>query len=300
MNSISLIITAIILPVAVAVLFVLFTKWRRSKDKRKSPLNQKRLHLPGEQLRLRIEKLTDDMQDSLTLLIIIGPAMLAAFFYSKLRPYGLTFEPSDWVFVVFFLVVIFCAVRKLNTEINQRRIAKEGLSAELITAQNLLLLMGEGCLVFNDIPANSGGPNAKSFNIDHVVIGPHAVFMIETKSRKKSTQIDESWKVFYDGKTLRFPDHADSKILEQAKAQARWLLDYLNSATGENVKVVPVVALPGWFVENQTATAHSEVVVSNCRNPKFMLSEKFGLPISEAQKRRISHAITQRYPEIEM
>lgn len=300
MDFISLIIAAIILPVAAAVFFVLFTKWRRSKEKRKSPLNQKRVYLPGEQLRLRIEKITDDMQDSLTLLIVIGPAMLAAFFYSKLRPYQLTLTPGDWVFVVFFLAVIFYAVRKLNTEINQRRIAKEGLSAELITAQNLLPLMGEGCIVFNDVPAISQGPNAKAFNLDHVVIGPSAVFMVETKSRKKSTQIDASWKVFYDGKSLRFPDHSDTKILEQTKAQSRWLADYLTSATGESVKVVPVVALPGWFVENQTATAQSEVVVSNCRNPKFMLSEKFGLQIPEAQKRRISHAITQRYPEIDM
>lgn len=300
MNLIVFILAATFLPLAIAVLVVFFVRWRRSKDKRRSPLNQKRIHLPGEQLRVRIEKLNDDLYDCLIMLMIIGPVMLVAYFYTKLKPYGISWSAGDWVFPVFFLITVFITLRRLVSIKNKSRNAKEGLSAELITAQNLLPLMGEGCVIFNDVPASTVGPNAKSFNIDHVVIGPHAVFMIETKSRKKSTEIDESWKVFYDGKTLRFPDHADSKILEQAKAQARWLLDYLNSATGENVKVVPVVALPGWFVENQTATAHSEVVVSNCRNPKFMLSDKFGIPISEAQKQRISHAIVQRYPEVEI
>lgn len=181
-----------------------------------------------------------------------------------------------------------------------RVVAREGLAAELITAQNLLPLMGSGCLVFNDIPAKSEGPNGKPFNIDHVVIGPNAVFMVETKSHKKPGKLDESWKVFYDGKSLKFPDYRDTAMLEQAKRQTKWLSDYLFSATGEVVKVISVVALPGWYVENTSANAHSDIIVSNCKNSKFMLNEKYGENLDAARKQRIAHAIIQRYPDLDI
>lgn len=295
-----LVVFVISFPVLAAVIYVSLAKWRRAKDARRSPLNQKRFHLPGEQLRLRIEKLTDDMNDGLMLLMMSGPVMLVAYFYLKLKPHGLYWAKGDWFFPFFFVCLLLFIIRKLHRDIESRRLAKEGLAAELIVAQNLLPFMSQGCLVFNDIPAKSEGPNGREFNIDHVVIGPHAVFAIETKSRKKSTKIDESWRVAYDGKALKFPEYQDTAMQDQARSQARWLAAYLASATGEPVNVVPVVALPGWYVEYTAANISADVVVSNCKNPKFILSSRFGPAMGDAQKQRIAHAITQRYPELDV
>src|SRR5690606_12735252 len=133
------------------------------------------------------------------------------------------------------------AVRKSIRLRTKRLRLGEGLKAELMTAQLLMPLAVRGCHVFHDIPADN-------FNLDHVVIGPYAVVMVETKSRKKSGKGRQSAQVRYGGKTLHFPDHANTKAVEQARHEARWLADFLRQAAGEPTPVVPVVALPGWFV----------------------------------------------------
>jgi hypothetical protein len=64
--------------------------------------------------------------------------------------------------------------------------------------------MALGCTVLHDVPGHR-------FNIDHVVIGPRAVYAVETKSVRKPK---ENYKVIYDGERLHFPGFADRKRLE--------------------------------------------------------------------------------------
>jgi hypothetical protein len=111
---------------------------------------------------------------------------------------------------------------------------------------------------------------APGFNIDHVVIAPGGVFAIETKHRLKPTTgrgLDNA-RVSFDGKALRFPDWTDTKTAEQAAAQARWLSERLTRATGLSVTARPIIALPGWYVEN---TNRGEVWAMNPKNCGFML-----------------------------
>lgn len=300
MYSYLLFIIVLIGPIFLAVAFVLIWKWWNARSGKRSPLNQKRVYLPGEQLRIRIDNLNDDISSYLITLIMVGPYSLLVVFYRKIKEIDVSFTATDGFVIVLAALTTAFAINAIIKSMRLRNLAREGLAAELITAQNLLPLMGSGCLVFNDIPAKTEGPNGKLFNIDHVVIGPYAVFMIETKSHKKPGKLDDSWKVFYDGKTLKFPDFRDTAMLEQAKRQAKWLSDYLFSATGETVKIIPVLSLPGWYIENINASAHADVIVSNCKNPKFMLSDKHGPIIEPAKKQRIAHAIIQRYPELDV
>jgi hypothetical protein len=173
------------------------------------------------------------------------------------------------------------------------RKAREGRIAELAVAQNLSLLIADDAMVFRDFPCDG-------FNIDHIVIGRGAVFAVETKSRRKPpSRGSESAKVIYDGARLTFPQHTETRPLEQAEAQAKWLERFLASGTCESVRIVPVLALPGWFVEN-TAKAKAPVLVSNCRNPAFMSSEKFGPTLPEAMRKRIAHVLSERYPLVEI
>ncbi len=300
MYSYLLFIVVLAGPVFLAVgIVVAWKRWNARSGKR-SPLNQKRIHLPGEQLRIRIDDLSEDIGGQLITLIMVGPYSLLVVLYIKIKAIQVNVTATDIFVAVIAILTIVFAIRALIKAMKLRMLAREGLAAELITAQNLLPLMGSGCLVFNDIPAKPEGPNGKSFNIDHVVIGPNAVFMVETKSHKKPGKLDESWKVFYDGKTLKFPDYRDTSMLEQAKRQTKWLSDYLFSATGDIVKVISVVALPGWYIENTSANAHSEIIVSNCKTPKFMLSDKYGPALDSVKKQRIAHAIIQRYPDLDV
>jgi hypothetical protein len=63
---------------------------------------------------------------------------------------------------------------------------------------------------------------------------------------------------------------------------------------GEPFRVVPVVALPGWFVENKSQ--RPDVLVTNGHNPGFMASDSFGPAFTDAMRKRIAHVLIERYP----
>lgn len=152
--------------------------------------------------------------------------------------------------------------------------------------------MALGCTVLHDLPA-------EHFNIDHVVIGPRAVYAVETKSVRKPPANDKKdhFKVAYDGKTLRFPDFSDSKRLQQTKRQADWLKVYLKQATGLAVPVVPALALPGWWIDPIGQAAGSEVSVFNPagRGANFM-ADGAGALLDAGQTALITQALVMRYP----
>lgn len=147
--------------------------------------------------------------------------------------------------------------------------------------------------VYHDFPADK-------FNIDHIVIAGSAVFAIETKSRKKPAEKGrESAKVRYDAQQLFFPKHTEVKPIEQAGYQAAWLEKLLHRAVGEPVRVIPLLALPGWFIERTNRDVRAAVLVSNCTNVGFMMSEKFGAAMPESLRKRVAHVLTERYPPLQ-
>jgi hypothetical protein len=128
-----------------------------------------------------------------------------------------------------------------------------------------------GCFIFHDIQAGK-------FNIDHVVVSPGGVFAIETKSRLKPVTGGgmRDAEVTYDGVSLKFPGWSESKPLQQAKAQSKWLGSQLSRSTGDDVQVRAVLALPGWYVNPK---ARGDVIVLNPKNCGWMakMAESNGL-----------------------
>ncbi len=149
-------------------------------------------------------------------------------------------------------------------------------------------------MVFHDFPADR-------FNIDHIVVAPHAVYAVETKSRRKpATGGKAAARVGYDGTALSFPTHVERRPIDQAKAQAEWLRRFLTSALGEPVGVTPVLALPGWYVDLSREGSRAEVIVNNLRNPLFLM--KMGGNTSApdtVRQKRVAHALAERYPALE-
>ena len=86
------------------------------------------------------------------------------------------------------------------------------------------------------------------FNIDHVVISPNGIYLIETKTyskpAKKESKISfDSDNVFVDRRVV------DRQPIRQAKALSKWLQELLQKSTGEKFFIQPVILFPGWFVE---------------------------------------------------
>jgi hypothetical protein len=168
-----------------------------------------------------------------------------------------------------------------------------GYFGERVVAECLEPLKAQGWRVFHDVPAAAG---VKEFNLDHVAVGPGGVAVIETKTRRKSTNTRpgfEGHKVFFDGHELVWPWGEDSHGLGQAERNAVWLADTLLEETGERIPVMPILALPGWWVEMKPASNPRACRVTNPKNLPQLLS-RGPTVLTESQHATIVMKLEQR------
>lgn len=146
------------------------------------------------------------------------------------------------------LLLIAGSAARVVRLLSARRSYQLVLSGERILDEQLNQLQAQNCHVFHDFPALGFG------NIDHIVVGPAGVFAIETKARPGFGKVlpgRRDHQVAFDGRALHFPDGADEHNLDQTERNANWLGDYLERAIGERVKVVPILTLPGWYIDRE-------------------------------------------------
>ena len=271
--------------------FFLYRKWQ-DRAGRKDPIANKRVYGAGEQLRARIEDETDSMMGGLMVLFFVGPLFLAGWAMQQIDWTSVRLGWNEGFWFLAFLLMAGWAIHRIVKHGGRRRRGLAGLKAEMFTAQELNRLIGDGCTVLHDV-------HAEGFNLDHVVIGPHAVFVVETKSVRKPTSsaAQDHFKVVYDGECLRFPDFVSRKAIQQTQRQAQWLAAYLKQATNTTVPVIATVALPGWWIES-TGNARSQVRVFNPagRGASFMSDERNGRTLDAGAAALIAQALVMRYP----
>jgi hypothetical protein len=118
-----------------------------------------------------------------------------------------------------------------------------GMRGEMSVGQRLEELRALGYRVFHDIPQ-------KGFNIDHVLIGPGGVFVIETKTISKPAARDA--RVTYDGERILIDGHErDRDPIAQVQACADRIGEILLRATNRQPPIRQVVLFPDWFVAKQ-------------------------------------------------
>jgi hypothetical protein len=81
-----------------------------------------------------------------------------------------------------------------------------------------------------------------------VIIGPHGVFAIETKTPSKP----KGGIVVYDGESVAVGQYRSDKPVIQARAAARSVQEILRKMTGHEPRVTPVLLYVNWFVEIYT------------------------------------------------
>lgn len=105
-------------------------------------------------------------------------------------------------------------------------------------------LIPYGARVIHDVPGDG-------FNLDHVVIAPQGVFVIETKTRSKPRHGDA--RVTMTDAGMRVAGHApDRDPIQQVRASCRWVSELLSESTGEAIQARGVVVFPGWFIDPMT------------------------------------------------
>jgi hypothetical protein len=87
------------------------------------------------------------------------------------------------------------------------------------------------------------------FNLDHVVISAHGIYVVETKTMSKPWP---TAKIIVEGDALAVAGQVpDSNPIVQVTAAANWLERLLLESTGKRFLVRGVVVYPGWFVEQR-------------------------------------------------
>jgi hypothetical protein len=277
------VLVAEFIPIAVLSGFIFYARWRRKKRRERPPIEDKLLRTPGYSLSGKIEDLNDTVQ---TLLVAtVTSSLCFAFILTRPNPQNAS---ADYLpLAVLALIPAICIVIILR-KANKLRMFRFGLLGEQFMAEQLQTLAGYR--VFHDIPG--GG----KWNVDHVAVGPAGVFAIETKCRSKKpsrNNLREQDAVF-DGKIIHFPWFEDRKVVDQARANARWLGGMLTKATGERVTTQPIIALPGWLV---TLKTNSDLkVLSGKQVPGYIAS----LPATLSPKaiQQISYQLEQRCRDV--
>jgi Nuclease-related domain len=205
----------------------------------RSPLKAKPLRVPGQSVDEEIDRWINDTAAS----YFIAAAVLCALSGIEWLGY-LTHSPRHpMVFSVMALVgVAVAAWRILDVRRRVRRL-RLGRDGERVVGQFLERLRDSGAQVFHDVPG-------EGFNLDHVVISPHGLYAIETKTYSKP------WpeaKIIVDGDSLIIAGHTpDRDPMVQVSLAARWLEDKLQESAGKRFAVRGVVVFPGWFVEQRS------------------------------------------------
>ena len=235
---------------------------RKEKQIKRSPLKARPLRNPGQSANEEILRLIDDELTPwllVAMLFLIYSCMEWLFWYLNTPRHPL-------LFTILAVVIAIYVGRKILKSRKHLKALALGRDGEIAIGQYLERLREKGYKIFHDIQGDG-------FNIDHVIISPQGVFSIETKTismpvGRKAIIRCQNGNVIVDGHPM------DRNPIEQAKAQASWLGNLLESSTGQHHKVKPVVVFPGWFVEPMRGEEKSDVWVLNPKAlPTFISNE---------------------------
>lgn len=223
---------------------VFLWRYRAQRSGRRSPLARSLLRSPGESLRARIEEAQWDIASFLAAAMLPLPIVLGVYFASWVAGGGApTAAEAAFLALCGVLAQAWLGWNLAQTLARLREL-RLGHEAQMAVGQELSELARSGFRIFHDFPADDAA------DIDHVLVGPAGVFLVETlgRQRPRKAAASTAWVVNYDGRALIFPGWAESAPLAQAQQNAQWLEQWLSGAVGQAIPVQPVVALPGWFV----------------------------------------------------
>ena len=130
-----------------------------------------------------------------------------------------------------------------------------GLTGEKLVGQYLEKLRRYDCHVFHDI-------DCCNFNIDHVVVGPQGIFVIETKTFSKPEHGCPT--IEFDGEEILVDTRKPERNpVEQVRALKDWFEQFLFDTTGHRYPVSGIVVVPGWYVIKKASGKNNVVRVFN-------------------------------------
>lgn len=211
----------------------------------RSPFTAQPLREPGQALRNQL----DHAFSRLFLNGALGPIVtLAPLVYGMGRM--LLASRQSWLEWALYgslstlLVLFYCFLLIRDFQHIQR--IKLGFACAIAVGQELQRLVRPDAhpyFVFHDVPGANG-------IIDHVVITPHGVFVVETRARTQPLTLSEREVniVTVEPERLRFPGWSEHAPLVKTLQASRWLAAELEQRCRQPVPVMGVLTLPGWNI----------------------------------------------------
>lgn len=271
-------------PVLIMAGLLTWRKRQMDADARREAITTELRNPPGASLEARREAIYDKqlnrMISAMVTGLVAGMLILSRHAEIDLSAWGL----MDTLIVLFIVGLGLYYGRQIIRDMHPTRQLKQAIRAEQACAQELAASLAGDNRLIHDLQCGD-------FNIDHVVVTPAGVFAVETKSRLKPPAGNGSPKVKYDGQSLDFGGWKETKPVEQAERQARWLANYLRKETGESVAVTAVLALPGWWIDRTARITPTMVQVINPKNSRWLLlPEKKAAVLDSAAIQRAANA----------
>ncbi|OGR43867.1 MAG: hypothetical protein A2X35_09155 [Elusimicrobia bacterium GWA2_61_42] len=217
-----------------------------------SPLKDPRTRYPGQSLSEQIRDISEDQSSELVVPFMLVPVVAFAwtqqFWPNLIKP---------WMITLIAVAASTWSIRRIVVLHKQKAKLRKGLIGEQILGKFLEeQLMPHKYQVIHDLVCKADG---RTFNIDHVVVGPTGVFSIETKYWKKPAGPDH--RIFYDGKKILVDGHApDNDPLIEAIAGAKSVQAILEIRTGKRFDVKPIVVFLGWYTTRNPGSAPAWVL----------------------------------------
>ncbi len=232
------------------------------KKEKLSPLKDQPLRNPGQSLDEEISKILNEKVNS----YLMYPMIMSTFAFVEWISWYQEIPRSPTIWSLFAILAIglaiysVCKLIPLKKRLEAIRLGRDG---ERAVGQYLELLREKGYRIFHDL---IGG----NFNLDHVIICEHGIFVVETKTYSKPAKGKPE--IQYNGQELIIDGfNTQQQIITQAKAEANWLQSVIKETTGKDLPVRPVVVFPGWYVKaKNTKDKNTPWVLNPKALPKFI------------------------------
>jgi len=209
------------------------------------------VRLPGQSVSEEIDRLRDvAVNDNIALVVITGVMTMALGLQWWL---GTPPKVLFFVSLAYFVGSLVYVIPRVKRTREQVRRLRQGQAGERAVAEYLDTLRDPGVRALHDLVGDN-------FNVDHVVVAPQGVFVLETKTISKPVSRDV--RVVFNGELVTLDGYVPPRNpVVQVKAAATWVRRLLKEALDRDYAVRPVLLFPGWFVERTEAGKRSPVWV---------------------------------------
>ena len=218
---------------------------------KKSPISQRPLNTAGQSLQ---RNLTNKMLDGIVLPFMIGGMLVTSSLQAWLHWW--TEKPvNPWFITVFSLIGLLICGIQIRKTLKMSDDYKLGVEGEREVGHQLEQLRKHGAQVIHDIDCGD-------FNIDHIVVHPAGVFVVETKTMRKP--LTGRPELVYDSREVKVNERAlPRNPVAQVNANERWLQEFMRNSIGHALPTRGVVLFPGWFVKTTAPLTSQHAWVLN-------------------------------------